>query len=147
MRPRPHARHPRHRVCGDGDELTVFVGDLRVDVATDVEGTPLDMTLHFSLSVGFEVVPDGDSVGIELTEVKTADWDAVVAQDDMLAWADLVSNVVADHALPEVLAALDTSKTVNLTLPTISSQGIGKSLVVDTIERIGGATVVGGTLQ
>ncbi len=132
--------------CG-GSDLSVHIGDVRAVVETDVYGTPLEVTMHFAVEAELDVVQQDGAVGIEPGAVKTVDWDATVSDSNMLAWADLLSNVVADHAIPDMLAAFDPGGPTTLQLPDLAVGETDKVLIIDAITRIGTTTLLTGAFE
>ncbi len=133
--------------CEIGD-LDVHIGDMRVIADLVLLGTPLTIEMYISFTAGFEFALLDGELGLGFTKIKTLDSEITVLQDDLIGSEGLVADMVNGSLVPSLLSGLDGGALGGIPLPAMEfSEGVTLTIVPETVERMGGNTVVGGDLK
>jgi hypothetical protein len=140
--------------CNSANELRIYAGDLQILGSLSLNGNVVTFTGYTSLEGGvvFSVMPQG--LGIGISGIDQAYTEVTIHEDDQLAVEPLIKTLLETALVTAVEGALGGEGLGTIPLPKIDlSVPLGLpagSAVIEvmptTVERVDGATVLGGTL-
>jgi hypothetical protein len=141
--------------CNAKSELTVQVGDFRVDAKLKLFGQPMDVVVYATFTSGMVVKAQGDQIGIQLTELKSSALQVDVLQDNLVGSESVLEKLVGDALLNNLVAQLGGNALGSFPLPAIDLSaalptlppGTSIAIAPETVTRASGNSVVGGKLK
>ena len=140
--------------CNPEAELRIYAGDLQILGSLSFNGNAVTFTGYTSLEGGvvFSVMPEG--LGIGISGIDQAHTEVTIHEDDQLAAEPLIKTLLETALVTAIEGALGGEGLGTIPLPKIDlSDALGLpagSAVIEvmptTVERVDGATVLGGTL-
>jgi len=139
--------------CQPDGQLSLHMGDIRLDASLTFAGEPMTLTVYASLKAAFDLSagPEGVSFGIsELQEVKT---EINVLEDKMVQYEPLLGALIENQVLPSLLEELSGDQLGSIPLPSIDlgaslDMGVEALITIEPsgVERVNGNTIIGADL-
>jgi hypothetical protein len=140
--------------CNPDGELRIYAGDLQILGSLSLNGEPVTFTGYTTLEgdVIFTVMPEG--LGIGIGGINQADTEVTIHEDEHLEAEPLITTLLETALVNAIEGALGGGGLGTIPLPEIDlssalGQPPGTSLILmmpQTVERSGGATILGATL-
>jgi len=147
--------------CNPGQQLTVAVGDVKLDATLKMFGAPLTMTIYASLKAGANITArltetGATSLGVAIQYPDFIDMEIASLVGNLAGAEDTISGLVMDTLLPTLLGKLDgVTPLVEFEIPSIDMAdfidgvpaGSEMSILVNEVLRAAAFTVASGTVQ
>ncbi len=140
--------------CGNGD-LVAHIGDFKVTAKLNLLGQPMDVVMYATFTAGVTVLANNGQLGISLTDVKSADLEVDVQQDNMVSSEGVLGQLVKDNLINGLVAQLGGSALGAFPIPAIDLSAAAKlppgtaviAINPKGVTRKDGNSIVGGDLQ
>ena len=133
--------------CADG-ELLVHIGDLRVDATMNVIGAQMTVVMFASFTANVSLSADNGEIGLAIEEIVELNSEVTVVEDALIGSEALIAGLINDNLVPALLGALGGGALGGFPIPEVElTEGAAITISPDIVERAGGNSFIGGSLQ